>query len=539
MATWRRLRLFLPVPLLAVTGHVWPLAGPETAPRAPRSAGEIAYDELPAKPAGHVAHGRAGVEPSAIALAAWLHAVPAAKATPDVPCADDLLRVAWEELPGTDHTGAFVGPLGPAPTADTLAVNGIVVCSGSDWAFMGFQARYDAGRWDVIAVPNADAGEADKPEVTAPEPTATPSPSVTIDGRTFGAAIEGLAAYEPQRTCDGTAKPGTAALRNLLLKDNPGSRNLGIVTGCTVGGTSEHKEGRAFDWGVNITRPAEKAMADAFIAKLLATDEYGNKYALARRMGIMYLIWDNHIWGSYRASEGWRDYHGASTHRDHIHISMSWAGALGRTSFWSGNVIDVLLASSPTGGGGGASPTSTAHAARPASVTKRVAAPVASDPDRAARRAARDAERQRERDAEAARSTGDTPTSVDDWARHEAERRAQQAAEARQRADAAAELARSTTTTTRPTTTTTRPTTTTTRPSTTTTTARPATTTTTVHSTTSTTVHTTTTVPPATTTTTAHPATTTTIAHPTTTVPPATTTTAPHPTTTTAAPAPT
>ena len=88
--------------------------------------------------------------------------------------------------------------------------------------------------------------------------------------------------------------------------------------------------GRAFDWGVNITNAKEKAATESFIAALMATDSAGNKHALARRMGVMYVISNRQIWSAYRASEGWRPYSGASAHRDHVHISLSWAGANGR-----------------------------------------------------------------------------------------------------------------------------------------------------------------------------------------------------------------
>ena len=81
---------------------------------------------------------------------------------------------------------------------------------------------------------------------------------------------------------------------------------------------------------------------------LLAGDAAGHPYANARRLGIMYIIWNNQIWGSYRAGEGWRAYgqcaahpepgYDASCHRDHIHFSLSWAGAQGRTSFWTRSV---------------------------------------------------------------------------------------------------------------------------------------------------------------------------------------------------------
>jgi peptidoglycan hydrolase-like protein with peptidoglycan-binding domain len=51
----------------------------------------------------------------------------------------------------------------------------------------------------------------------------------------------------------------------------------------------------------------------------------------------MYVIWNGHIWGSYRAAEGWRAYGGAEAHADHIHISLSWNGATGRSSWWTGS----------------------------------------------------------------------------------------------------------------------------------------------------------------------------------------------------------
>jgi peptidoglycan hydrolase-like protein with peptidoglycan-binding domain len=81
---------------------------------------------------------------------------------------------------------------------------------------------------------------------------------------------------------------------------------------------------------------------------LLASDAAGHPYANARRLGIMYIIWNNQIWGSYRAGDGWRPYSTCAAHpearsdttchRDHIHFSLSWAGAQGRTSFWTRTV---------------------------------------------------------------------------------------------------------------------------------------------------------------------------------------------------------
>ncbi len=59
----------------------------------------------------------------------------------------------------------------------------------------------------------------------------------------------------------------------------------------------------------------------------------------ARRLGVMYVIFNGRIWSSYRAGDGWRAYSGGESHADHIHISLSWSGAAKRTSWWTGKAV--------------------------------------------------------------------------------------------------------------------------------------------------------------------------------------------------------
>jgi hypothetical protein len=150
----------------------------------------------------------------------------------------------------------------------------------------------------------------------------------------YTAAIEPLAGYVGQSTCSPAAKPGTTAFANLLLRTYPSSRSLGISRACNVGGKSEHKEGRAFDWGVSAKSAADRAKVKALMDWLLKTDAYGNRYAMARRLGIQYMIWNHRIWGAYSAGAGWRKYTGSNPHTDHVHFSLSWAGARKNSSFW-------------------------------------------------------------------------------------------------------------------------------------------------------------------------------------------------------------
>jgi hypothetical protein len=155
----------------------------------------------------------------------------------------------------------------------------------------------------------------------------------------YPVAIEPLAGYQGQTTCSPVAKPGVVDLSKRLLKAFPTTRSLGIVRACSVGGQSEHKEGRAFDWGgLNAHSAKDRARVARFVLWLMKSDTYGNRYAMTRRLGIQYLIWNHKIWGSYSASAGWRKYTGADPHTNHVHISFTWAGARKATSFWTGKV---------------------------------------------------------------------------------------------------------------------------------------------------------------------------------------------------------
>ena len=157
-----------------------------------------------------------------------------------------------------------------------------------------------------------------------------------------GPAIEVLAPHQGQAICQPVVRPGAAALRTLVLQHYPGTGDSGIVRPCTAAGASEHKEGRAWDWRVSTANPTHVAQVAEFTDWLLAPDVHGNTAAMARRLGIMYMIWDSKVWKSYQAAKGWQRYTGASPHTDHVHFSLSWAGAYAQTSYWTGAVAPVM-----------------------------------------------------------------------------------------------------------------------------------------------------------------------------------------------------
>lgn len=170
----------------------------------------------------------------------------------------------------------------------------------------------------------------------APVPTANITLPPTLDWQ---------AEYQGQKLCSDWAKPGAVKLSKLLA-DTYGEYTTYIIRSCSTPGISEHEEGRALDWMVNVEKPEEKAKAESFLNWLTAPGPQGELGAMARRLGIMYLIWDDKMWRVYRPEDGWQEYSGCSNkqsdaydtscHRDHIHISLTWDGAYAKTSFWTG-----------------------------------------------------------------------------------------------------------------------------------------------------------------------------------------------------------
>ncbi len=165
------------------------------------------------------------------------------------------------------------------------------------------------------------------------------------ESKTFGPMIDAPAGYDSQDTCSPTAKPGVLAFSEMLQAAFPQTGSYGITRACNVGGTSEHKEGRAFDWRANAGVKAERKAVDSVLDWLFAPDKYGNENAMARRIGVMYIVWNRKIWGTWG---GWSVYckqkpigcvkpgtkEVRHPHTDHVHFSFSWDGAMKRTTRW-------------------------------------------------------------------------------------------------------------------------------------------------------------------------------------------------------------
>ena len=162
----------------------------------------------------------------------------------------------------------------------------------------------------------------------------------------FGPAIEDYADYEGQRRCKPKPKPGVVAFQQILQATYPDSTWFGISRGCKDGGQSEHKEGRAMDWSRDASNAAHRKNVSELLSWLFATDSHGNTHAMARRLGIMYIVWNRRIWSTW--DQGWEIYCVQKRrkckdpdskavmhpHTDHVHFSFGWKGARMQTSFW-------------------------------------------------------------------------------------------------------------------------------------------------------------------------------------------------------------
>lgn len=180
------------------------------------------------------------------------------------------------------------------------------------------------------------------PPTVTPVPTPpTPPPPNPVPTTVLPALADVAATYQSQRSCDPAAKPGVEAFVRMVLQTYRVGRNGGIVRGCGIGATSEHKEGRAFDYMLSVNVPQEKAVGDALTGWLTGPDAAGVVGGNARRLGVMYVIWNRRIWGTYSMGAGWRAYDGPNPHTDHVHTSFSWNGAMARTSWWSGRTATV------------------------------------------------------------------------------------------------------------------------------------------------------------------------------------------------------
>ena len=186
------------------------------------------------------------------------------------------------------------------------------------------------------------AGAQARPHLPQPAPAVAGNPA----NRLLDRPIE-PSTYDPATHCDPRAKPGVVELERWLARHVRGA--FWGSYRCEKWGrhsASLHAENRAIDWHLSVHSAADRRAATELIQLLLAPDRAGNPQALARRMGVEELIWNCGYWAAgmpdfepygvcyTKRGRPRRGVDDTTAHRDHIHVGMTRAGALGRTSFW-------------------------------------------------------------------------------------------------------------------------------------------------------------------------------------------------------------
>ncbi len=194
----------------------------------------------------------------------------------------------------------------------------------------------------------------------------------------FTAPVEPYPTWTSELGCHDGVRPGVTATIEQILRPTYGGADWRFLTqrACSPSIQQGHDDGTSLDWMNRYDKAEEKANVEAFLGWLMATDSQGNTRALARRLGVMYLIWNNQFFGMYDAEEGWTPYnlqvsgvrtpcaqlpaaaYDTSCHRDHLHISYTPAGAAMETSYWKQGDVNKPT-SSPLPTTPSAPPTST------------------------------------------------------------------------------------------------------------------------------------------------------------------------------------
>lgn len=178
---------------------------------------------------------------------------------------------------------------------------------------------------------------------------AAPAAAAPPDVPDFGPGIEPFPGeWTSEKGCDDTPQPGTAALQRLITDTWGAQSGFHMGRACSPERESGHDNMRALDWMVHMRNSGQRQVAEEYIDWLLATDRHGNRFAMARRLGVMYIVWADRMWRGYGSRAGtWSEYdsclqpaQAASTydttcHRDHVHVSLTPAGAAARTSFYT------------------------------------------------------------------------------------------------------------------------------------------------------------------------------------------------------------
>ncbi len=160
------------------------------------------------------------------------------------------------------------------------------------------------------------------------QPASHPAPP----SKSLPSTLDATPGWQATYSCDPNNRPGMIAFAN-LVSQHYNRPTYYASRACVMGDNSQHYEGRAVDWSMDVNDAGDKAIGDD-----VATWLTQNNGEMARRFGIMSVIWNKRSW-YVSVPDRWYDYTGPSPHTDHLHISFTWDGAMKRTSWWTGTAV--------------------------------------------------------------------------------------------------------------------------------------------------------------------------------------------------------
>jgi hypothetical protein len=196
---------------------------------------------------------------------------------------------------------------------------------GEDEAWEASAAAVAEEEWS-----QADAGEdfASDEEFVYEDPVHVQRrPSPQVANRSAGTVR-----LEAFRQCTTGPQPGALAMQRQWSRLTGRRSGIFNCRKTEFGNPSLHGEGRAIDLAANAANAEQKRQADAYAEWLIAN---------AVELQCATVIWNGRIWSWAHRTAGWRPYGGSNKHRDHIHVNLTWEGALEPSRLLDGPVAGL------------------------------------------------------------------------------------------------------------------------------------------------------------------------------------------------------
>jgi hypothetical protein len=148
----------------------------------------------------------------------------------------------------------------------------------------------------------------------------------------------GTVQLERFRACTSGPTPGALAMQRQWLRLTGRRSGIHNCRKTEFNNPSLHGEGRAIDLAANAGNPQQKRQADAYVEWLVAN---------AVQIQCATIIWNARIWSWAHRAAGWRPYGGKNKHTDHIHVNLTWEGALEPSPLLDGPVPGLAGGASP------------------------------------------------------------------------------------------------------------------------------------------------------------------------------------------------